>query len=258
MEMTTSHIQKMKVSALKKEYSHKSKNNDSYSLRAFARDLGVSHTLLNLIFNGKRNITEAFSKKVLECKRISHETSEILSLGLKKELSESQKIEKLTLSQVSMMSDWIHYAVLSLLVTDGFEWEASYVANRLGITQIKAREVMQRLLELEVVYCDDKGRYSQRSAKIVIDNEQAFEAGKSYNRGLLKKASDSMDACDFSERDLSSTIFTLDPKYIPFAVQEIRKFRRELSAQLETMGSLENVYALAVQLFPLTNMEKRS
>ena len=40
--------------------------NPNYSLRAFARDLGVSHTLISLILNGKRAMSQKMMKKLFE------------------------------------------------------------------------------------------------------------------------------------------------------------------------------------------------
>lgn len=251
-------IQKVKVSALRKEYSLKTEGNGSYSLRAFARDLGVSHTLLNLIFKGERKVTDAFSKKALESISLSQESKEAMALGLKKNLTPEEKFQKLSLSQASMMSDWVHYAILSLTEIEGFNWDHKWIASRLGIPPLKAATAMKRLEELNVLVTDEFGKMKQKSVKIVVDNNTAFDAGKKFNRGLMKKAIQSMDNCQFMHRDLSSTTFTLDPKYIPYAVSEIKKFRRKLSEDLETMGEQSEVYAITVQLFPLSDVEKKS
>lgn len=247
-------ISQLKLNALKSEYDVKSRANSAYSIRAFARDLGVSHTLLVLIFKGERAITEKFCRKVLTHAKISPETAEILSLGIKLELSDEEKIEKLSLNQAAMMSDWIHYAILSLLSIEGFRWEVQWVAERLGISKAKADLCMKRIEELGIVEETSDGRYIQKSTRIVVDNEQAFDAGKKFNMGMLKKAKESMTNCEFSHRSVTSTTFTLNPKYLPFAMEEIKRFRRKLSDQLETMGAQTEVYSLCVQLFPLTQM----
>jgi hypothetical protein len=54
------------------------------------------------------------------------------------------------------------------------------------------------------------------------------------------------------ERDFSSTTFAMDPSLIPFAAAKIRKFRRELVAELEAKGSAGAVYNITMQLFPVT------
>lgn len=251
-------ISQLKVNALKNEYAVKSKANSSYSIRAFARDLGVSHTLLVLVFKGERKITEKFCRKVLSLGRISKEAKEILSLGIKIELSEEEKIQKLSLNQAAMMSDWIHYAILSLLSIEGFCWEPDWIAERLGISKSKAQVCMKRIDELDLIERTPEGKYIQKSQRVVVDNQQAFDAGKKFNMGMLKKAKESMDRCEFEHRSVTSTTFTLNPKYLPFAIEEIKRFRHRLSDQLESMGTQKEVYSLCVQLFPLTQVEEIS
>lgn len=251
----SSDIVKLKVGALKKEYSLKEKANSAYSMRAFARDIGVSHTLLVLIFKGQRKVTDNFCKKVLNVAKLSPETKEILSLGIKLNLSEEEKTQKLSLNQAASMGDWVHYAILSLIHVDDFSWSDEWIAERLGISKPKALTAMKRIEELDLLEQDERGNFHQKATRIVVDNEQAFEAGKKFNKGMLQKAKESMDNCEFSHRSVSSTTFTLNPKYIPFAIEEIKKFRRKLSDQLETMGTQTEVYSLCVQLFPLTQIK---
>ena len=42
---------------LRNAFVQRQKKNPRYSLRAFARDLGFSHTLLSLIFSGRRKVS---------------------------------------------------------------------------------------------------------------------------------------------------------------------------------------------------------
>ncbi|MDD0851641.1 DUF4423 domain-containing protein [Halobacteriovorax sp. GB3] len=245
-----------KVKVLKDEYHLKQRRNELYSLRSFARDLGVSHTLLSLIFKGKRRVTDTFSKKVKDNKVLTKKTREVLALGLEREPTPEESFQKLSLEQSEMMSDWIHYAILSLTEIPNFQWNAQWIANRLGTSQNKVKTAMARLKSLDVIEKNSKGQFTQKPLKIVVDNDIAFEAGKKFNKTLLKKASNSMEECDFDKRSISSTTFTLNPKHIPYAISKIKEFRRNLSEELESMDEQEEVYTLSVQLFPLTQISQ--
>lgn len=254
--MNQESINIQKVKALKEAFLKKSEKNESYSLRSFARDLDVSHSLLSLIFKGKRRISDAFSRKLLDSKFLSKETKEILLMGLKREPTPEENYKRLTISQSEMMSDWVHYAILSLLEIKGFEWDYEWISKRLGVDEDRIIIAMERLEELDVIGTKENGEYFQKPMKIVVDNEEAFDAGKSFNTGILNKAKVSMEECDFKHRDISSTTFTLNPKFIPYAISKIKQFRRSLSEELENMGDQSQVYTLSVQLFPLTKIER--
>jgi hypothetical protein len=42
----------------------------------------------------------------------------------------------------------------------------------------------------------------------------------------------------------------MNPKNVPYAIERIRAFRRQLTDELEVMDESEEVYNLTVQLFP--------
>ena len=51
---------------------------------------------------------------------------------------------------------------------------------------------------------------------------------------------------------MSSMTLAIDPKLVPIAIKEIRKFRRKLTKFLESAAPAKEVYELSVQLFPIS------
>jgi hypothetical protein len=47
----------------------------------------------------------------------------------------------------------------------------------------------------------------------------------------------------------------MDSSLIPYAKEKIRKFRRELTLDLEAKGKPNSVFEFMIQLFPLTTPE---
>jgi uncharacterized protein (TIGR02147 family) len=115
---------------------------------------------------------------------------------------------------------------------------------------------MKRLIKLNLVGLDENGRYRQIAPPIAVENKLSTMATRKFNRELMKQAIHSMENDSFETRDLSSTTFTLDPEFIPYAVDRIRNFRRSLTKELENLGNRKEVYALTVQIFPLTQVKK--
>lgn len=248
-------LQDQKVAILRKELERRQQKNAGYSLRSFARDLSVSHTLLSMILNGKRPVTDGVVEKFLEVKNVTISDRQILR---RKGIPEdAQKKHKVSLDQFAMISDWVCYGILSLLETGDFQWNEVWIGERLNITPTKAKSAMDRLVRLNYIEKTPEGKYRQSVQPIVVENLDSTLAAKSFNQQLLKKAQDSMEYDGRDFRDLSSIIFAMDPSQVPYAVQRIRQFRRELCGELEKMENKKEVYAIAVQLFPLSKIGGR-
>ncbi len=247
-------VQEQRRQLLRSEFERRKSTNARYSQRALARDLNVSHSLLSLILSGKREMSAEFTQALIEASALPLDEIEVVKAGLPQDLPDSY--ERLELEKFEMIADWIHYAILSLLETPNSQWEPSWVAVRLGQPISKIRQAMARLEQLGFVKKLGSGRWQQATAPLIMENKRSSAATKLFNRRLLNKAIDSMETCDFEERDLSSTTFTLNPRFIPYAIERIQNFRRSLTNELENLGEQTAVYALTVQLFPLSLQTK--
>ena len=104
-------LNKSKISVLRAELERRQAANARYSLRAFARDLGISHTLLSLIASGKRALSEELARKIIATSKLPKNERDIMALGLPPEAP--QQREKLSLEMFAMMADWVRDAILS-------------------------------------------------------------------------------------------------------------------------------------------------
>lgn len=248
-------LEKLKADVLENEFKKRAQSNPKYSLRAFARDLGVSHSLLSQMFAGKRAMSVEFNRKLLKELKLSQRERDILAMGLP--VTNSKPTAKISLESFALISDWIHYAILSLLDVVEMKYTPTWISQRLNISEKKAKHAMRRLEKLGHITFDENGNARQGSAPIVVENDRTTEATQRFNRGLIEKALHSMEQDSFDTRDLSSIVFTMDPQFVPYTVERIRNFRRSLSNELENLGVRKEVYALTVQIFPLTRGEKK-
>lgn len=229
--------------ALRFEFAERTEKNERYSLRAFARDLGVSHTLLSLVMNGHRSPSQAFIDRISE------------RVGVKK-LRRTRRPQELSLDQFALISEWQHYAILSLLEVADTKLEPRYLAQRLGISIVLAKMSIQRLIDLKIIEQDADGRWRQRSGPMLVNNSKSTEHTRKFQRQLLQKAGQSLDFDSPDLRDFSSTTFAMNPRHVSYALERIRAFRRQLSTELESFGEPEEVYNLTVQIFPTTRRRK--
>jgi uncharacterized protein (TIGR02147 family) len=237
---------------LKAELEKRCARNPRYSLRAFARALGVSHTVLSLVLSGKRPMPPKSGQKMAESLGLGPDERErFLSRETAKAETGSAQSQRLELDKFEVIADWHHYAILSLLEIRGARFEAAWISSRLGISEMQAQLAMERLCRLELVH-KVRGKWKQSGLPLRVENTVSTPATRRCHRGLLEKALESLENDPMEARDFSAITFAMNAKNVTYALKRIRDFRRQLSEELERMGAPTEVYELAVQLFPVS------
>jgi len=126
--------------------------NPHFSLRNFAELLDVSPSHLSRVINGKKKLSLASATKLSnKLKHKKEETQHFLDLvqlegteddeyknellqKISKRASKYQK-EVYTLENFNLISDWYHFAILSMLKLKDFKPSPLWISKRLGITQ---------------------------------------------------------------------------------------------------------------------------
>jgi uncharacterized protein (TIGR02147 family) len=243
-----------KIQILKTEFAARSQRNPSYSIRAFAKYLGISHTGLSLIMSGKRPLSQKASVQIAERLNLDPSRAKILRgpvTGTKAVRKKETGHKLIDLETFAFISDWLHYAILSLIDIDPRNLDSKFCAKRLGVSEAYAKITIERLKKLGMIQEDD-GVFSATGKPIRIDNHLTTAAAKKFQQQLLEKALDSLDTSSFDEHDFSSMTMAIDPELIPYAREKIRAFRRQLCADLESKGVQKEVYNLTVQIYPVS------
>lgn len=238
--------------------------NPRYSLRSFARAVGVSHSLLSLVLSGKRPPSLEFTDKI--CKGIGLPPN--IEARLKKQFRQNQKVGKVvemdstkystqTLEDFELISDWYHFAILSLLELDDAKFTSVWIASRLGITRTQASLAMKALVRRGLVEQEVTGRWKQSGRPIIFDNRISTAATKRHQTQLLDRARESLHNDSVEHRDFSAVTFAMSKSQIEYAKMEIKRFRRELMEKLESYKVPDEVYTLSIQLYPQSKIERK-
>ncbi len=261
---TTTDYREFLTKALEDRHARNSK----YSLRAFARDLGISVASLSLILAGKQGISKAVAKKI--AKRLGmHEEEKRFFCDLvesehargarQKELArirlqQYSREQSLTLDTFQVMSDWYYFAILELTMIDGFVSSPAWIAKSLGISISVTEAAIERLKRLELLEEVD-GILCQTGGFMATPSDVPSEALKKFHSQLLHKAQKAIYDQSVEERDISSITLPIQVCDIPWAKQQIKEFRRGLMAKLESAEKKDAVYCLAVQFFGVQEKE---
>ena len=242
---------------LRAELSKRVRKNPKYSLRSFARASGVSHTVLSLVMNGKRPLSRKAAVKLAGFLSLPPEEQSLFTRRPDEaNAPKDAAYRQISLDTFSVISEWYHLAILSLLELPRARFEARWIAHSLSIPESEVRLAMERLLRLELVEEISPGRFRQAGKPLKVENTVSTGATRLFHRQLLEKALEALETVPVEERDHSSMTLAIDPAHVPYARKRIQQFRRELAADLEAKGNPEVVYELAVQLFPVSTKLK--
>jgi uncharacterized protein (TIGR02147 family) len=239
---------------LRKTLAERCTKNPQYSVRAFARATGISHTVLSLVLSGKRPLSKKAALKLADHLELDPKQRQSL-LAAKKKV-QADDYQTLSLDTFEVIADWYHYAILSLLELPNAVFEAKWIAQQLGISPFNAKAAMGRLQRLNLVEPGEDGRWQQSGKSLKLDNTISTVATRKFHKQLLQRAAESIDRDPIRVRDFASMTFTLDPSQMEHARKRIRDFRRELVAELEIKGSPSAVYNFTMQLYPITPVQK--
>ncbi|MES2769968.1 MAG: TIGR02147 family protein [Bdellovibrionota bacterium] len=251
----------LSVAILKGVLLKRQSKNSSYSLRAFAKSLGISHTALSLIFNGKRTINFNLISKIANKLDLNFRQRKLFLAEYNHGLTgtNNQNLEEsfnlIDEDKFNVIAEWQHYAILSLIETKDFSMDYDWISKRLGISVLLVKTSIERLFRLKLIEKNAKGKWQQAGGYIRVNNNQSTAARKSFHQQLIKKAYRSLNNDPFEIRNHSAITFAMNPKDIPYAMERLKEFRIQLSEELENMNPKEEVYNLCLQLYPVSRRQ---
>jgi uncharacterized protein (TIGR02147 family) len=237
----------------------KTKNN-SFSLRAFSRLLGVSPASLSEFLNGKRVISQKMILKMADRLCLSPDEFTTLSDKLtrdKKGIDTNVSNKKIQIQndQYFLIADWHYYAILCLAETNNFKSDSGWIADRLKSSKSKVSDALERLLRIGLLDYDKDGNLKYQDVEIVTSEDVPNTSIKKRHAETLEAAKESLYTDDVLLRDMSSATIAIDPKKLPAAKKMIREFQDQLIEFLES-GDKTEVYEVSMQIFPRSNIQK--
>ncbi len=246
---------------LRERWFERRSKNAAYSLRAFAKSLKLQPSALSEILNGHRLITLKMARKVSEQLCLDpQEQSKFLELAQtqrppnRKKASPRQTLVsrmQLNVDEYRLVSDWQHFAILSLAETESFNSDPETIAKNLGISKAVVVAALSRLERLEMIARDPRGQWTLTGRSFSSPDEVREPALRNAHLQNLELAKNSLERDDIAERDFGSITMAIDPALLPEAKKRIRAFRRELCEFLES-GNKKRVYKLCTQIIPLS------
>lgn len=231
--------------------------NARYSLRAFARDLGISPGRLSDFLSGRRLPGKQICQRMIVALKMSEaEKAKFLHLiSRNKDSSKSHRgTYTLREDEFSLIADWEHFALLMLMGTTGHKNDPKWMAEKLQTSELKIQNALERMERLNLIKIN-KGRVERLKHKVATTNDIPSTVLRESHRQILEHAMLSLQNDDISLRDITSITIPADPAKIAIAKEHIRKFRKKM-ARLMSGDKKTEVYNLNIQLVPVTKVKR--
>ncbi len=253
--------------------------NPLYSLRAFARDIGVSPSQLSLILNGKRGISTALAKKIAVRLRLTEEeqhtfVTEVQSLHARNKVikeaaqSELAKFETsqnatfLSVDAFSVIANWYHLAIVEALKLrtklklEDHTKQVQWLSQRLGVPEFEIEEATGRLVRLELIELRN-GVYCAVKDTIFTGDQVPSEAVRSFHKQVIQRAFQSVEGQSQSDRYLRSSMVPIAKSDLPAIREKIKRFHELLIRDYGNNENADSVYAFSTQGFGIFTEEQK-
>jgi uncharacterized protein (TIGR02147 family) len=242
---------------LRTELVARIKRNPGYSLRAFARSLGVSPATISIVISGKKPVTLSLIRRVAPALKLTSEKVKNYQIELiqSTEGQSGQKTYQMVeLDQVAIISDWYHYAILNLMRTTGFKAKPLWISRRLGIKPVEAQMALERLIRVGLLSVRQAGKLTDVSSGFTshIKADRTTHAARENQRQFFELGRKAIDDVEFSSRNHTGVTLAFNVKDLARAKDMIAEFRRKFHETFDQSGDADAVYHLCLGLFPLS------
>lgn len=260
------------VDILRTELARRCEQNRRYSLRAFARDIGISPPMLSEILNRKKGMSVDSAMMVADTLALPPEKAALFCDSVQASHGRTEAARRIARSRLNqfyqnhefkilneeltkVLSEWRHVAIMELIGVDAQHSRPEVLAKRLNLSEHEVEDALARLARVGLIQKED-GVWRKVSRMTASKSDMPNHALRNYTINMHEMGIKKIKQLPVSERDYSTSLFLINRKQLEKFKSDFRKLRRSLMQDYETKGA-RDLYCLATQFFPLTNPELR-
>lgn len=248
--------------------------NQRYSLRAFARDIGISPGQLSSILAGRRGLSRKSADRMFESLGLREHEKEICLLQIQRDFARSKKArmeaqqllkdrlsdlraKELSADAFDVIADWFHFAILQVLCLKNAEHNekrtSPWIAKQLDLSEIEVKSALERLIRLKLVKIS-KGNFVITDETILSTDGIPSSALRKFHRQVLEKAMQAIELQTVKERYLNTIMLPVALNQIESVQKDIFQFQRQMMKKYGRNSSRDGdaVYSLSQQFFRLS------
>lgn len=255
---------------LSDEFRRRQQRNLAYSLRAFARDLGLPAPKLSQYLRGTCGISAKKAEDLAAKIRLSPIEVELFVVSAQsahardavvKELAQKRMKEllkstfsELNLERFTIVRDWYHMALLALTELDQYEGSVEWMARALSMPKETVEQALNRLESVNLLSRED-GKWIRTQGNMETPIDLPSSAVREYHHQMIDLVQKRFDLVPVEKREISSSVFAIDPELVPEIKHLIQNFQKDLSALIDRSPKRKDVYVMNLQLMPVVSEE---
>lgn len=255
-------------SFLRERFRAAARRNPRFSLRSFARQLGVDHSTLSQILRNRRVLSprtiEAIGRRIgLTDEVIQHykegiaRTSHQRRTGAKGLPDANVQRFQVDFDTFQLLSGWQHQAILELTHTRDFRADSRWIAQRLKLPIADINIALQRLLRLGLLEMKSESEWLDKSGDAEFHTKDlTVTAANRIDQEVHRLAFEAAGEVRAESRIQAGMIIAVNSKKIPALRKLAEEFIDEARALLSVDDRTDDVYQVEVSMFPLTRLQE--
>lgn len=253
---------------LKREFETRKLRRPAYSIRAFARDIGVSGSRLCAVMSGRYGLSASTAKLIssklhyttqqtsyfvdlVESKHSRTKLGREQALKRVKAISVPEVFEQISESQSDILGKWFYAAVLEIISSQNI-FEPTKIARHLRLSIDEVNEGIQVLLRLGVLKKVGK-KFEAQNEFLIANGSRSKSIFKKFHNEVLDQVKIAIIEKPLESRKNISTIFSLDCDRLDSARDWLDQMHKQFIKEFGAKGSHNAVMALGVHLIPVSD-----
>lgn len=252
---------------LKQLLDQKAEKNPYFSLRAFAKQLGVSASSLSGVLLGKKKLSADRGLHIARRLGLSSAETEYLLLMLNHENAKSQELrDQLYLKLTAIrprpaarelsgevfepFSRWYSLLLLEICSLETVTLaQAGSLSRRLGVPEKDIAEMLGMLVGAGLLEAADGGVFRRPSGEVRFRLERPSKSARAYHRQISEKAMQEIEIQPISERYYASEMIAIPKRAWPMLREVIETFLDRMHEVGGVSGEPDCVYGVSLGVF---------
>jgi len=238
------------------------RRNPRFSLRSFAKQLGIDHSTLSQVLRKKRRLSARALEAIAKRMGLNEDAIRAYAQSSRKKRPSGSSPENIRdmhfdLDTFQLLSVWFHSAMLELLQLPEFKTDSRWIANTLGIAVEDVNIALQRLLRLGLLEMSGPNRWRDKSGDAAFHTAALTEAaGNQMHQEIHELAIQAVHRIPSRHRAHRHMLMALDSSKLPRLMMLADEFPNELRSLSSESAAKDDVYQIELSLFPVTTLKK--
>ena len=196
-----------------------------YSLRSFAKDIGISPTLMSHVFSRKKGMSVDTAHKVADALGLSPDDAMYFCDLVQSEHGRTERFRRVARERLDRLNpqrhasqmhrdqyrsfaEWHHNAIVELTAVSDFKDDSQWIAKRLGLDPIKVSVAIERLLSVGLLERRD-GKLQKPVKHVTTVNDVPHKALRQFHKEMLQRAHDAIEEQPLASREVATIFMTI-------------------------------------------------